>query len=147
MIGVLCGVLFDRNPAHTQIHTCTHHTAAKQISEDKLATHTVNVTKLPQELTNAQPIYTVRMRDQPLQAMQTHTCINCKSPPLNKKRTVCEVPTSAEAACQLKLPLFRLRLFVRLKANVISDTQQEPSEHPTVCSEAVQKQRGLFFVS
>ena len=38
---------------------------------------------------------------------------------------------------QSKLPLFRRRLFVRLKANVISDTQQEPSEHPTDCIEAV----------
>lgn len=115
MIGVLCGVLFDRNPAHTQIHTCTHHTAAKQISEDKLATHTVNVTKLPQELTNAQPIYIVRMRDQPLQAMQTHTCINCKSPPIKQKTdsvwsaNICggclSVEASslqAEALCEIK---------------------------------------------
>lgn len=115
MIGVLCGVLFDRNPANTQIHTCTHHTAAKQISEDKLATHTVNVTKLPQELTNAQPIYTVRMRDQPLQAMQTHTCINCKSSPIKQKTdsvwsaNICggclSVEASslqAEALCEIK---------------------------------------------
>lgn len=33
------------------------------------------------------------------------------------------------AACRSGLPFFRPRLFVRLKANVIFDTQQEPSEH------------------
>lgn len=56
---------------------------------------------------------------------------------LNTQHTLCDVPTSVGAACQLELPLFRQRLFVRLKANVISDTQQEPSKHPTDRSVAV----------
>ncbi len=81
------------------------------------------------------------MHSQPFPLTHTHThkhAAYCRYPSLlNAQHKLCEASTSVGAACQLELPLFRRRLFVRLKANVISDTQQEPSEHPADCSVAV----------
>lgn len=76
------------------------------------------------------------MHDQAFQMTQTLTHTHAADlSPLNPKRAVCEAPTSVGEACQSKPPLFRRRLFVRLKANVISDTQQEPSEHQTAAKQ------------
>lgn len=126
-------------------HTHTNHTAAKQISQDKLAAHTVNVTKPPHALSNTHPVYISHMHSQPFPITQTHTHIHmlhAVDPSLlNTQHALCDVPTSVGAACQLELRLFRWSLFVRLKANVISDTQQEPSDHPSDRSVAVMEKK------
>ena len=57
-------------PTHT--NTNTNHTAAKQITKDKLAAHTVNVPKPPHELSNTHPIYIIHMHSQLLLVTQSH---------------------------------------------------------------------------
>lgn len=97
---------------HTRALTHTNHTAAKQISEDKLAAHTVNVTNLPHALSNTDP------RPQKPNARRTvgTTCTH-DADPLPVKRTAYSVrcanicggclsvrapPFYTEALCEIK---------------------------------------------